>query len=258
MNRPLSLLLLSLLLCGPGCATTSGAGEHSYGADAKSNYEMGMKQLDNKDYLEAQRYLEFVSAKFPYSTFSALADLALGDLFFQQEKFVEAIDKYRNFIKLHPTHPKDDYAAIQVANSYYEQIPSDVFFLPSSAEKDQTDVKNALTAYGEFLAQYPSSDLRPKGLSRVAELRHRLADHEMRIGQYYLQHGRAVSAAGRFENVLRDYPGAGFDGAAALLLHTVYGKLGQPEKGRDALERLVKEHPDDPRSAEAKRLLGQG
>lgn len=255
MNRALPLLLL---LATAACATSSGGGEHSYGADAKTNYETGMKNLEGKDYLEAQRYLEFVSAKFPYSSYSALADLALGDLFFQQEKFVEAIDKYRNFIKLHPTHPKDDYAALQVANAYYEQIPSDVFFLPSSAEKDQTDVKNALTSYGEFLAQYPSSELRPKGLARVSELRHRLADHEMRIGRYYLQHDRPASAVGRFETVLREYPGAGYDGQAALLLHDVYRRLGQPEKGRDALERLVKEHPDDPRIGEAKKLLGQG
>ena len=257
MIRPSAALLL-LCLAAAACASTSGSSDHSYGADAKSNYETGMKNLEGKDYLEAQRYLEFVSAKFPYSTFSALADLALGDLYFQQEKFVEAIDKYRNFIKLHPTHPRDDYAALQVANSYYEQIPSDLFFLPSSAEKDQTDVKAALTSYGEFLAQYPSSELRPKGLTRVGELRHRLADHELRIGQYYLRHDRAASAAGRFETVLRDFPGAGFDGAAALLLHEAYGKLGQPEKGRDALQRLVKEHPDDPRVGEAKRLLGAG
>jgi outer membrane protein assembly factor BamD len=207
---------------------------------------------------QEQRYLEFVSAKFPYSTYSALADLALGDLYFQQEKFVEAIDKYRSFIKLHPTHPRDDYAALQVANSYYEQIPSDLFFLPASAEKDQTDLRAALVAYGEFLAQYPSSELRPKGVERVGELRHRLADHEMRIGQYYLKHGRAASAAGRFENVVRDYPGAGFDGVAALSLHEAYDKLGQPEKGRDALHRLVKDHPGDPRVGEAKRLLGPG
>jgi outer membrane protein assembly factor BamD len=257
MTRPLAALLL-LSLAAAGCATTSGSGEHSYGADAKSNYDTGMKNLDGKDWVEAQRYLEFVSAKFPYSTYSALADLALGDLYFQQEKFVEAIDKYRSFIKLHPTHPRDDYAALQVANSYYEQIPSDLFFLPASAEKDQTDLRAALVAYGEFLAQYPSSELRPKGVERVGELRHRLADHEMRIGQYYLKHGRAASAAGRFENVVRDYPGAGFDGVAALSLHEAYDKLGQPEKGRDALHRLVKDHPGDPRVGEAKRLLGPG
>ena len=235
-----------------------GAGEHTYGNDAKENYELGMHELEGHNYLEAERYLEFVSAKFPYSSYSALADLALGDSNYNQEKYVEAIDKYRNFIKLHPTHPRDGYASFQIAMSYYEQMPSDFFLLPAAAEKDQTDVHNALQAFNEFLIQYPTNDLRPKAQEKVTELRHKLADHEMRIAGFYSDHDRPRAAAGRYETVLKDYGGVGFDGEAALKLYRVYLKLDEKDKARAALEKLVKEHPEDPKAGEARKLLGQG
>src|SRR4051812_38421066 len=101
------VLATGLALAGCSHGSSSVAGDHTYGSDAKQNYELGQKELADKNWLEAERYMEFVSAKFPYSTYSALADLAIGDLDFEQEKFVEAIDKYRSFIKLHPTHAKD-------------------------------------------------------------------------------------------------------------------------------------------------------
>lgn len=248
----------ALCACSTLSTSANGGGHGAFGADAKENYELGQKEVDGKNYLEAERYFEFVSAKFPYSSYSALADLAMADLEYAQEKYVEAIDKYRNFIKLHPTHPKDGYAAFQVGMSYYESMPSDFFFLPNSAEKDQTDTLNALSSFNEFLIQYPTSDLRPKAQEKVADLRHRLADHEMRIGKFYWEHDRPRAAAGRYETVLRDYPGAGFDGDAALALYTVYEKLDEKDKAKAALEKLVKEHPDDPLVPKAKKLLGQG
>lgn len=254
--------LLSLLACAAlaGCATTtssgSSGGEHTYGSTAKENYEKGMKELADKDYPESERYLAFVSAKFPYSSYSALSELGLADLAYEQEKYTEAIDKYRNFIKMHPTHPKDAYAAFQVGECYFEQMPSDFILLPSSAEKDQTDQQNALQAFNEFLIQYPQSELRGKAQERVKDLRHRLADHEMRIGDFYAAHDRPAAAAGRYENVLRDYGDTDYVGTAALKLYRAYLKLNQPDKAKAALQEFVRTHPQDPKAGQAKKLLG--
>lgn len=251
----LATSLLGLAACAHG-GGSSGSGDHSYGTTAKENYELGMKEAGDKNYLEAERYLTFVSAKFPYSSYSALAELGLADLAFQQDKTTEAIDKYRNFIKMHPTHPKDGYAAFQVGECYYQQMPSNFFLLPNAAEKDQSDEQNALQAFSEFLIQYPTSELRPKAEERVKELRHRLADHEMRIGDFYLAHDRAQAAVGRYETVLREYGNTDFAGAAVLKLHKAYLKLNEPEKAKAALQDFVRTHPGDPQADKAKRLLG--
>ena len=257
----LRALAFALFAACAGCATFStgsGSGPHSYADTAKDNYELGEKALADKDWVNTARYFEYTSSKFPYSGYSALADLGMGDLNYAQEKYIEAIDRYRNFIKMHPNHPKAGYAAFRIGLSYYAQIPSDFFLLPNSAEKDQTDELNALQAFNEFLIQYPSSELRPQGEQKVAELRHRLADHEMRIAQFYLDHHRPLAAVGRYQSVLQSYSGAGFDGEAALKLYRTYADLKQPDKARATLEQFLKAHPDDPKAAEARKILQKG
>jgi len=260
MSMPRALALLAALGLA-GCATFStgsGSGPRSYADNAKENYELGEKALADNDWVTAARYLEFTSAKFPYSEYSPLAELALGDLNFDQEKFVEAVERYRNFIKMHPSHAKADYAAFRIAEAYYAQIPSDFFLLPSSAEKDQTDELDALHAYDTFLIQYPSSELRPAAQKKVTELRHRLADHEMRIAQFYLDHQRPLAAVGRYEGVLQQYAGAGYDGDAALKLYRTYAALKEPDKAKATLKRFLEKHPDDPKANEARKLLQKG
>lgn len=255
--RALALSLVGLVACAT-FSTGSGSGSQNYADNAKENYDLGEKALADKDWLGASRYFEYTSAKFPYSNYASLAELAMGDLNFEQEKFVEAIDRYRNFIKMHPNHPKAGYAAFRVAESYYAQIPSDFFLLPSSAEKDQTGELSSLQAFNEFLIQYPSSELRAEAQKKVAELRHRLADHEMRIGQFYLDHQRPLAAVGRFESVIEKYPGAGFDSDAAFKLYHTYLDLKEADKAKATLKQFVEKHPDDPKAKEAQQLLQKG
>src|SRR5947209_4732903 len=125
--RSLRPLLLAAALAPLGCSHLSGGSGDvtvTYAADAEQNYNLGQKELSDKNYPEATKYFEYVSNKFPYSKFAALSELSLADADFAQEKFVESADRYRTFIKLHPTHAKVDYAAFQVGLSYEKEIPS--------------------------------------------------------------------------------------------------------------------------------------
>jgi outer membrane protein assembly factor BamD len=118
MFRTLSITLtLAALLSG--CAHVDAAGELRYADDAEKNYALGQKALEDSRYLDALKYFEHVRYKFPYSTQAALADLAVADTAFEQEKYLEAVEGYRGFIKLRPNHPKTDYAEFRVALSHY-------------------------------------------------------------------------------------------------------------------------------------------
>ncbi len=251
------LALVGMLGCSHISSSSTGA-DVSYGADAEQNYNSGMKELDAHNYPEAVKYLEYVSARFPYSKFAPLAELAVADADFQQEKYVEATDRYRNFIKLHPTHPKVDYAAFRVGMCYVNQIPSDFFFLPSSSEKDQSDVRNALNTFLEFINSYPHSEHIPEAQEQIAAMKKRLAQHEMRIAQFYMDHEHPMAAAGRFETVVRDYAGSGFDAEAMIKLGRIYIQEKEPDKAHAVLQKLIKDYPADKHVAEAMKLLGNG
>ena len=61
-------------------------------------------------------YFTFVKNRFPFSRYATLAELRIADAFFAQDKFADAADAYKLFIRFHPNHPEvtDGYAAYRV------------------------------------------------------------------------------------------------------------------------------------------------
>src|SRR5687768_12283668 len=114
---------VALCLCFLGCATfQNDTGEPDYAADAQTNFNRGNEAMESSNYLEAEKYFEFVRAKYPFLEAAREAELRIGDAQFEQEKFIEARDTYNNFVKLHPSFPRVDYAAYRAAYTYYRQI----------------------------------------------------------------------------------------------------------------------------------------
>ena len=251
------LLLLAALALSPTCAALSSdvAGDVAYADDAKANYDLGVRTSESGRHLEAVKYFEYVRNKYPYSTFAALAELAMADSNFEREKYIEAIDGYRGFVKLHPRHPQADYAQFRIGLSHYKEIPSDFILFPPSSEKDQTPVHNALITLEEFLRLYPESKYAAEAKGLVADVRKRMADHEMYVANFYLHRERYKAAEGRLQTLVSDFKGLGYDGEALIKLGKVYIALKEPAKARETLEKLLKDYPQDSHRAEAERLL---
>ena len=64
-------------------------------------------------------------------------------------------------------------------------------------------------------------------------------------------------AAESYEAYLKDYPDAKYSKAAYVRLGTIYTALGQPEKSKDALDRLSKNFPDSDEAKNAKPRLAK-
>ena len=144
----------------PGCASSDEATKPiTYSLTAKQNYEKGLAELKDENYPEAQKYFQFVKQKFPFSKFAVLAELAIADTQFARGNYTEAVDSYKAFIRLHPTHEKveNGYAAFKVGECYYKDMPDDIWLLPPSYEKDQSAVTDALRELDDFLKKYPDS-----------------------------------------------------------------------------------------------------
>lgn len=246
---------LLILLASAGCATFETAGEVSYKNDAKGNYEAGMEALKSGRHLDALKFFDHVRYKYPYSAQAAQADLAIADTNFDREKYLEAIDGYRSFLKLHPNNAKADYAQFRIAYSYYKDIPSDFFIFPPSTEKDQTSVKDARNAFEEFLKLYPASEHVAEANKLVAEVMTRLAKHEMAVADFYLDHDRYAAAAGRLLRLVEDYPKSELAPRALVKLAKAYVKLNDKDKARGALERMLKDYPGDADRSDAEKLL---
>jgi len=253
-----AVCLTAFLSSAAGCAVLSSgqAGDPDYAAEAETNIRLGDEALERKDFPQAEKYYEHVRTKYPYLEVANEAELKLADLDFAQEKYAEAREKYQSFVKLHPTHSRVDYAAYRSALSHYEDIPSDFFLLPSSTEKDQTEVQAALRSLNEFIRQYPGSQYIAEAKQKLEETRRRLAEHEMYVASFYAKRERWKAVVQRLEGLLKNYPGTEIEEDALFDLHEAYVRLNDTEHAQQTLRRIIERLPGTSAAERARRMLG--
>lgn len=252
MRRAAPWLSLLPLLAACGGAAATVAGERK---PAEEDYNAAVAELEDKSYPEAQKLLERVKTKYPYSKYAALAELRLADLRFKEEKYPEAAEAYAQFAKMHPTHEDVDYAAFRVGLSRHRDMPSDFFLFPPSFERDMSSAEGARKAFEEFLGKYPKSRHAEEARKMLDEVKGRFAEREWYVASFYRRRERWPGVAGRLERLVKDYPGSPREPEALMGLAEAYLKMNERFRAQQALQQLIVRHPKDPRRAEAERLL---
>ncbi|MDF1555848.1 MAG: outer membrane protein assembly factor BamD, partial [Deferrisomatales bacterium] len=161
-------------------------------------YAMAQTAGADNDYEEAQTILDRIRDDHPFSRFAVEAELLAADLKFQAKKFEEAAALYRSFEQLHPTHPQVAYTIYRRGLAYWN--------LSSPAGRDQADTRSAAEAFQKLLYGYADSEYTAPGRELLAQVRSRLAAHEIHVGRYYLRRERYAAALGRMEGVVKEFP----------------------------------------------------
>ena len=248
------ILAASLLFLAAGCATTS-AQTTDYKSQVEAAYAKAERAMERGDYVDAVARYNAIRSRYPYSQFATLSELRLGDAYFEEEKFASAISQYRNFIKLHPNHPKVIYASYMVAEAFNGQMPGDWLLLPPSYERELASARDAQREYEFFLKKYPDSEFTEDARRSLALVKRRLADHEMYVAQFYLKRDNPRATAMRLTYLLDNYSGVGLDAPALFLLARAYLELKDTTRARTALDDLVSNFPDTDLAQEAQNYL---
>jgi outer membrane protein assembly factor BamD len=243
------LLFVAALVISPvaGCATSEEATKPvTYSMTAKQNYEKGLAELKDENYPEAHKYFQFVRSKFPFSKYAVLAELSMADTSFERGNYTEAIDAYKQFMRLHPTHEKvtDGYAAFKVGECYAKDMPDDIWLLPPSYEKDQSAVTDALREIDAFVKKYPESPYVKNAQVLRRDALTRLVNHEVYVARFYLDRDHPKAAAMRIEGAIKRYPGSGREPELLVTLGQTYLHMGDAARARDTFERVVNEYHD--------------
>jgi outer membrane protein assembly factor BamD len=241
------------------CGGSGGAGKVNYSVSAQQNYERGLKELEEEDWVAAAKYFSFIKARFPYSKYAVLAELRLADAELGAEHHVQAIDAYKQFIKFHPSHDmvRNGYASFRIATTYYEMLPGDLWILPPSFEKDQSATADAHRELVQFQKKYPNSPQLAKVKVLLGRINRRLAQHEMYVARFYWKEGKPMGTVLRLRRLLDKHGGVGYDPEALYLLGRAYLEIDEPRRARQAWERLVKEYPNDGRADDVKDELSK-
>jgi outer membrane protein assembly factor BamD len=222
---------------------------------AEENWQEAEIQFSKKRYLAAQQYYAYIRTKFPYSRFAVLSDLRIADCQFEREHWIEAIDSYQNFARLHPTHEQVPYALFRTGMAHYEQIPGSWFLLPPSHEKDQTAVKDAATALGMYLDRYPKDEHVPEAKKAYEEVRDRLMSHERYVADFYRKLGHFRGYVMRLETMKAKFADVALEADLLYELARAYARLGEVDQTQAVMVEMAEQFPDAPELKYADRLV---
>jgi outer membrane protein assembly factor BamD len=253
------LALTALLALAAACTTkhTTFTGALKLGKTPEENYQSGVDELKAKNYPEAAKFFEYVKSKFPFTRFAALADLRLADAKFDQDRFAEAAEAYKQFVTMHPTSEELDYAQYRAGLSYFKDAPGDFGLFPPAYEKDQRQTEKAVQLLEDFLRTQEGRDSKWIAEARkvLEDAKGRLAAREWYVGEYYYSREKWAGAAGRYEALVTRYPGSRHEADALWKMARSFQALKENFRARTALQQLIVKHPQDPRRAEAEKLL---
>jgi outer membrane protein assembly factor BamD len=240
-------LLLVAAVCAGACASSEDSKSVTYALSAKQNYDRGLEELKKENYAEAVRYFTYVKQKFAFSKYAGLAELALADTEFARGNYQEAIDSYKSFTRLHPTHEKvtDGYVAFRVAECFVKEMPDDFFLLPPAYEKDQSAVRDALRELDSARERYPDSAYAKSAQTQRREVLRRLIEHEVYVARFYLDRGHPKAAILRIEAALRRYPDSGQEGELMLALGETHLEMGNAAQAKQVFERVKNQFGSD-------------
>ena len=243
------VLAVALIATVAGCARFGGRDDvDDYGSpDATQQvlYEEAERSLESGNYGDSIVRLQRLEARFPFGRFAEQAQLELvfaHHMVADHEAAQAAADR---FIRLHPQHPKVDYAFYMRGLSSLAQDRG-IFrrFLGTDiSRRDITNIKQAFAQFNELVTNFPGSAYAKDARQRMIYIRNVLAAHELNVASYYLGRGAYVAAANRARYVIENFSQTTAAPDALALLIEANWQLGLDDAAHDALEVLALNFP---------------
>ncbi|MBS1959358.1 MAG: outer membrane protein assembly factor BamD [Bdellovibrionales bacterium] len=186
-------VLCLLALAFHGCASKS-----INESDPGDLYKDAETDISNDRYLLALDKLRIVKSKFSYSSYGALAQMRIGDVYFLQESYPEAASAYETFVELYPKHEKAGYGIFRAGESYFMDIPSTI-------ARDLRSAESAINSFTSYLKKYPTGEYAKKAKDFKAKAYNKLAEKEFDIAQFYIRRKKADAARTRLQKILDLY-----------------------------------------------------
>lgn len=256
MSRRIPLSLFTALALA-ACGGSQQGQNLSYGENARAAYEAALEDFQSGDCLEAEPAFRRVRRQFPYSRYAALSELRIADCMMEQDKYAEAIQAYRQFVRYRPSHAEVPYARFKIAEAYYKQVPEDWILAPPAHERDQGPTRDALAQLRRFLLDYPDDPRARDARAMAKKALALLARHELYVARFYLDRDHPRAAIGRLRTLVSAYQGSGVEPEALLLMGRIYLDIRDAQHARETLRELVEHFPRSRQAAEARGLLAE-
>jgi outer membrane protein assembly factor BamD len=250
-TRPAGLVLLvCATLFAASCAGGSVKPPTGTPDPDKFLFERGSDALNKKHWLVAREYFRELIDTYPQSPFRAEAKLGVGDTYLGEgsaESMVLALNEFREFLAYYPTHKRIDYAQYKLGMTHFYQM--------HSADRDQTETRDAIRELTTFVEHNPTSPLFEEGKQHLREARDRLSQYEYNVGFHYYRSHWYPGAVDRFKALLDQDPQFTHRDSVYFYLGESFMKVNQPAQALPYYDRLLQEFEESDHLAETQKRV---
>ncbi|KAA3645092.1 MAG: outer membrane protein assembly factor BamD [Proteobacteria bacterium] len=209
-------------------------------------YLEAKRALDAGVWTAAENKYKDLRAHYPFGHYTEQGYLELAFAQYKLFKMEQAISTINRFIKNYPAHKNLDYAYYLKGLVYFnsdrglmQRINPD-----NSADRNQENIRNAFSAFKDFVERYPASDYAPDARQRMVYLKNQLAAYETQVAAYYLRRGAPIATISRCKFVLQAYQDTPAVPDALALMAAAYEKLDEQELATETKSVLSANYPN--------------
>lgn len=159
--------------------------------------EAGYAAMHEKDYDAAIEYFTKLKDRYPFSPYTAKAEVSLGDAYFMDEQYRAAVEIYKEFESLHPRHEAIPYVLFQIGVANYKQF--------KSLDLPQSNMGEALEYFRRVENTYPETEYARGAEEYIHKCRRYQAEHEVYVADLFWQLEKYLSAWKRYEYITEEY-----------------------------------------------------
>ncbi len=224
------ILLILFLISLAGCATV----EPPF--DPVAVFKQAEENMRKSAFEKARKNYQEIQEKSPDKSYDAVLMLRIADTYYGEEKYSEAMVEYQAFLTYHPVNRDAAYAQYQIAMCSYNEL--------TTIDRDPAPAHTVIKEMRKLLDKYPNSLYEEQAKKYIALCADRLAQYELYVARFYHKKESYKAAAGRFEKLLKDYPGSSAEKDALYYAGLSYTQLGERDLARAKFEALAQKYPD--------------
>jgi outer membrane protein assembly factor BamD len=233
----LAPFVVALLVAGCGSVDKDATAKW----DADRLYNEARTELQGGSWARARELYEKLEARYPFGRYAQQAQIEIAYCYYKEGETADAISATDRFLKLNPNNPNADYVFYLRGLVNFIEPPMLLGPLVNYriSERDPKALFDSFEAFKELVTRFPNSRYYDDAMLRIGFLRSALADHEVRVADYYYRRGAYLAAVNRAQAALRDYQGAPAIERALGIMVRSYDHLGLVEL-RDGAERVLR------------------
>ncbi len=241
------LFLLPVLLLLFGCSNENQDPFAAYrSTPAGTLFVSGEKALADKHYHDAVKYLEALNAIYPFGPYAQQAQLDIIYAYHMDDDDVSAIAAADRYTHLYPRGQNVDYAYYMKGLIGFSEGLSWMQRQAgiSPAQRDISTMEQSFVSFGTLAHYFPDSPYTPNAELRMRYIRNMMAQRELIIGDFYLQHDAYVAAANRASFVVQHYDGSPAVVDALAMMVKSYRALGLTKLANQSYKILAQNYPN--------------